>query len=252
MGEAEHCPGLAARPNAVIAPPLQAEQPRHGAGLRVESRCVTVRAVGANEPNLEDGIEMAIGERRALRVPLRRPQHRWKVEPGIDDDAVGAGDLQERVGLPVEDVGEVVAARKCPFFQVFASGDLIAQRQRVIHVDSGGGKHRRMPGENRADPLADPHGGVRVALFAGQQMQEPETARPESRPTENLPSCPRRSRRPRYIRRSCSSAAAPRGPASCRRRRRRHRCKDSEEPAPAFAYRLRPSHSSICNHPRRS
>lgn len=89
-----------------------------------------------------------------------------------------------------EDVREVVAAGQCPLLKGVAFGDLVAKRQRVIHVDAGRRKNRRVLGENRPNPLADVHRCIGVALLACQQMQQPQAAGEEACPLEIGPAVP--------------------------------------------------------------
>ena len=79
MREAEHGPSLPARPDAGVAPALEAEKPGDGAGVRIKRRGMAVRTIGTDQADLKDGIEVAVGESRPLRLPLGGPQHRGEI-----------------------------------------------------------------------------------------------------------------------------------------------------------------------------
>src|SRR5882762_8578711 len=135
---------------------------------------MAARAIRTKQTYLKDGVEMAISKGSTLGLPLGGPQHGREIESRVDDDAISIGDLKKSLCLPVKNVRKVIATCKYPSLQIVALGDLITERQRVIHIDSGGREHRWMCCENGANPLAKLHSSVSITLLARQQMQKPE------------------------------------------------------------------------------
>ena len=80
---------------------------------------------------------MAISEGGTLGFPLGSPQHGRKVKAGVDDDTICVRDLKKGIGSSIKNVRKVIATGKRPFLQLVILGDLVAQRQGVVHIYTG-------------------------------------------------------------------------------------------------------------------